>query len=272
MGTLYLLPVNGETSFRARRALRDAALIVGECKLIRNLEVHPPPPCTDERTIGDEPERVIEALEHGDVVWLVDVRETMVATMPTQVRDLVERGIAVSPLPTGDRLTAVLAASGLPLNRFTFLGTIDADGQQSAWQNLIEEKGTVACVVKACELEAIVTAIEATLGKCESALWDGTHIWRGHLGDPLPSPAGTRCLLIVHRTAQSDRWPAEQVRTAVRQALATGTSPRDAARDIAARSGWSHREVYRIILEEKPTGPSTGNLRGRDTTGGEDGH
>ncbi len=249
MGTLYLLPMGHELTIRARRVLSEAALIVGEREWIGEFAAFSSL-CIGESLSAGEWEAIKAALQRGDVVWLVGPRREWAVEMPASARELAAQGVEVSPLPTGDLLTAVLAASGLPLSRFTFLGSLSAADSRRAWEHLAGEPGTVACVVSTADLKAVVADARAALGERDMALWDGERLWRGTTATGVPRLAGDRCLLIVRGASQPARWPQSRVRTEARLALAGGASPRDAARDIAARSGWPRREVYQIVLEE----------------------
>ena len=55
------------------------------------------------------------------------------------------------------------------------------------------------------------------------------------------------------RTAagSAGRWPEDVVRAALAEELAEGLSRSEAARKVAAASGWERRQVYRLTLEER---------------------
>jgi hypothetical protein len=54
--------------------------------------------------------------------------------------------------------------------------------------------------------------------------------------------------LVIEAAGQGLAWTKDQVRAKVRELLVTGASPRDIAGEVAQRSGWSKREVYRLAV------------------------
>ena len=75
-------------------------------------------------------------------------------------------------------------------------------------------------------------------------------IWRGTVSGAIErfterAPRG-EFTLVVGGASEPEQWTEEQVRGAVAELLAAGISARDAASEVAARSGWSKRNLYRI--------------------------
>lgn len=133
-GTLYICstPIGnlGDITLRALEVLREVDLIVGEDsrrtrKLLSHYEIHTPflPSLyegVERRRVG----KVLGALEEGKDVALVTDAGTPLISDPGYplVRAAVEAGIRVVPVPGPSAALAALVASGLPPDRFLFLG------------------------------------------------------------------------------------------------------------------------------------------------------
>jgi 16S rRNA (cytidine1402-2'-O)-methyltransferase len=57
--------------------------------------------------------------------------------------------------------------------------------------------------------------------------------------------------LVVGGASKGSRWSSDKVRMEANRRLSGGSSPSQAAREIALQSGWPRREVYQLITEEK---------------------
>ncbi len=57
--------------------------------------------------------------------------------------------------------------------------------------------------------------------------------------------------LVIGGQEEIERWSEDEVRQALKDELEWGASRADAAKSIAALSGWSRKEVYAISLEDE---------------------
>ena len=141
----------GDHTPRLLEVLRDAAMVVSEDtrttkKLLGALESQShaefvPLHEHNEREVLD---RVLDKAATSNVVLVSD------AGMPgisdpgfALVRAAHERGIRVSPLPGPSAVTAALAASGLPTDRFCFEGFLPKKGKREALEALGAESRTM---------------------------------------------------------------------------------------------------------------------------------
>jgi 16S rRNA (cytidine1402-2'-O)-methyltransferase len=79
-------------------------------------------------------------------------------------------------------------------------------------------------------------------------------IFRGTIAEAMKyyedNPVKGEITLVIAGTSQRVcRWSYELVKSVVDEALAGGESPAKIARDIAVQSGWTRRELYRLITE-----------------------
>ncbi|MBC7221326.1 16S rRNA (cytidine(1402)-2'-O)-methyltransferase [Candidatus Bipolaricaulota bacterium] len=134
VGTLYVCstPIGNldDITLRALRVLREVDFIVGEDarrtrKLLAHHDIHTPfAPSLYQGAEGGRTKRVLSLLRQGRSVALVSDAGTPLLSDPGYplVRACVAEGIPVVPIPGPSALLAALVASGLPMDRFLFLG------------------------------------------------------------------------------------------------------------------------------------------------------
>jgi 16S rRNA (cytidine1402-2'-O)-methyltransferase len=172
---------------------------------------------------------------------------------------LLALGIQAQSVPGGCALIAGLVCSGLPTDRFSYLGCLPAPApeRRELLRGLAYEPYTLAWTVQDVDLAAVVGDIEAILGDSRKmALCWRDVVWRGlageageHLALMKNQPAPGTGFLFVQGSTTPQVWTEEQVRDEVGALLAQGISTRDAAQAVSLRSGWRKRAVYRIAVE-----------------------
>jgi 16S rRNA (cytidine1402-2'-O)-methyltransferase len=161
--------------------------------------------------------------------------------------------------------------SGLPTDEFVFLGYLPRrqGERRRALEGLAEETRTLLAFEVPHRLCRALQDLEEVLGgerpvavcreltKMHEAILRCTlREARIHFQetDPGGAPAGAACARAGAGSAASSaagRWPEDVVRAALAEELAEGLSRSEAARKIAAASGWERRQVYRLTLEER---------------------
>ena len=182
-GALFVvaLPIGNDADIgtRARKVLENVDLVLAEdTRKLRALA----------RRIGIDPARatsyhdhneaqrvdgIIERLRSGARIALVSDAGTPLCSDPgyVVVSRAVEAGIAVSPVPGPSAVLAVLAASGLPVDRFVFGGFLPR--RSSARQQAVRELTALDCAVvcyesasRLAETMADVAAVRADWRVC----------------------------------------------------------------------------------------------------------
>ncbi len=132
-GTLYLVatPIGNleDITLRAVRVLREVDLIACEDtrhsrKLLTHLGIEKPLISYYEEVEGSRGEKLLERLLRGEHVALISDAGTPAISDPGYrlVRAALQEGVAVVPVPGPSALLGALVASGLPTDRFSFLG------------------------------------------------------------------------------------------------------------------------------------------------------
>jgi len=270
MNTLYIIgtPIGNleDITLRALRILQDVALIAAEDTRKARILLNRHAICTPVTSFfaGNEQRKlstILDALQQGDVALISE------AGMPgisdpgyPLVRAAIEHDIPVVPIPGPSAHTTALVVSGLPTDHFLFLGFLPrkASERMTALDHVASIQATLICYEAPHRLLATLKSLRDVLGNravalCRELTKLYEEIWRGNLEDALTyvqvtPPRGEYTLVIAGATENVEDWTAAQVRTALADKLTEGLSRSQAAREIAALSGWPRREIYDLEL------------------------
>ena len=266
MGTLYIVgtPIGNleDISARAIRVLQDVYLIAAEDTRKARILLDKYAITTRVTSFFEGNERhktaaILEALTSGDVALISE------AGMPgisdpgyPLIQAAIEHNAAVVPVPGPSAHTAALVVSGLPTDRFLFLGFLPRkpSERKATLGEIAALKATLICYEAPHRLKATLTALLNVLGNRKVALCRELtklyeEIWRGDLVDALAHvettpPRGEYTIVIASATGDAARWDEARVRAALEERIEEGLSRSQAARDVAERAGWHRRDVY----------------------------
>jgi 16S rRNA (cytidine1402-2'-O)-methyltransferase len=268
MGTLYLVttPIGNleDITLRALRVLRECSLIATEDtrttgRLLGHFGIDKPLLSYFDHNELARLERLLDALEVGDVA-LVSEAGTPVLSDPGYdlVSAAIERGLSVVPIPGPSALTAALSVSGLPTDRFLFLGFLPrkAGDRRRVLTEAADARATLVLFeaphrVRATLADAVkILGADRRCAVCREMTKLHEEIWRGSLTGALAEwrsrePRG-EFTLVIARAPPPLRWDEAQVREALAAQLASGVSRSEAARQVARLSGWSKSAVYAL--------------------------
>jgi len=266
MGTLYLVttPIGNleDITLRALRVLRECSLIATEDtrttgRLLAHFGIDKPLLSYFEHNKMARLDRLLDRLEVGDVA-LVSEAGTPALSDPGYelVSAAIERGLPVVPIPGPSALTAALSVSGLPTDRFLFLGFLPrkAGDRRRVLTEAADARATLVLFEAPHRLLATLADAVKILGAdrhcavCREMTKLHEEIWRGSLTAALAEwrsrkPRGEFTLVIAGAPPPL-RWDDAQVREALAARLASGVSRSEAARQVARQSGWSKSAVY----------------------------
>jgi 16S rRNA (cytidine1402-2'-O)-methyltransferase len=289
VGSLFLVatPIGNleDITLRALRMLRQARLIAAEDtrqtrKLLSHFDIHTPLVSYHEHNKLTRLDQILSALAEGDVALVSDAGTPGLNDPGYElVRAALSAGHSVCPVPGPSAALAALVVSGLPTDGFVFLGYLPRrqGERRRALEGLAEEPRTLVAFEVPHRLRRALQDLEEVLGGerpvavCreltkmhEEILRCTLREARIHFQETDPrgeftlviggAPAGAASARAGAGSAASSaagRWPEEVVRAALAEELAEGLSPPEAARKVAAASGWERRQVYRLTVEER---------------------
>lgn len=276
MGTLYLVatPIGNlsDISERALRMLGEVRLIAAEDtrqtrKLLAHYNIHTPVTSYYEHNKQNKLRVVLAELSLGDVALVSDAGTPALNDPGYElVRAALDSGYAVSPVPGPSAPVAALVASGLPTDTFLYLGYLPrrSSERRKMLQEIAALPYTLVFLEAPHRLLASLQDLLTVLGDRQVALARELtklheEIFRSSLHEALQyfienEPRGEFTLVVAGYSKHADSWSEAEVRSALQSELAQGVSPARAASQVAARSGWARRKVYRLITEIKQSG------------------
>lgn len=270
MHTLYLVatPIGNleDITLRALRVLREASLIAAEdtrvtARLLAHYDIATPLISYHEHNKLARLDRIFAALETGDVALVSDAGTPGLNDPGYElVREAIARGAPVTPVPGPSAPVAALVVSGLPTDSFVYLGYAprQAGRRRAFWARAAGEPRTLVALEAPHRLRASLADALRALGDREIAVARELtklheEIFRGTISAALAhfaEPVGEFVLVVAGAPSTAEPWSEADVRLALTAAIDAGATPAQAARDVAAASGWSRRRVYRLILDE----------------------
>jgi 16S rRNA (cytidine1402-2'-O)-methyltransferase len=273
MGTLYVVatPLGnlGDLSARAIEVLRTVPVVAAEDTrrsrgLLEHIGAHPQLRSFHAHSPERRLELLLEILSAGrDVALVSDAGTPGVSDPGTDlVRAARDAGHVVVPIPGPSAIATVLSASGLPADRFLFLGFVPRRGGERARllaRAVLEEWSVVFYEAPGRVVELLEDLQElagpgrrATVGRELTKLHEeirhgSLEELRQHFGATEPRGEFTVVLegtglppVAVDRT--------EDATTSARQLLADGITRREASQRIAAEFGLSRNDAYRLVM------------------------
>ena len=268
MGKLYLVatPIGNleDITLRALRVLREVGLIAAEDtrvtrKLLAHYGIDTPLISYHEHNKLARLDQLFAALEAGDVALVSDAGTPGLNDPGYElVRAAIARGVWVVPVPGPSAPLAALVVSGLPSDSFVYLGYTprQRSQRQAFWAGVAGEARTLIALEAPHRLRACLDDALHALGDREIAVARELtklheEIFRGTISAALAhfvEPRGEVTLVVAGAPKGGARWAEDAVREALEAAIRAGASPAQAAKEVAAASGWSRREVYRLTL------------------------
>jgi 16S rRNA (cytidine1402-2'-O)-methyltransferase len=274
MGTLYLVatPIGNleDMSPRAIRVLREASLIAAEDtrhtgKLLKHFVIETPLTSYFEHNKLEKLDLILEKLSTGDVALVSDAG-TPAVNDPGY--ELVQAALAahhdVRPIPGPSAPIAALTVSGLPTDAFLYLGYLPH--KTSERHKRLEEVASQPYTLVFLEspyriLEALEDILSILGDRRICVAREMTKMfeeyWRGEVKGAVAyfnaqPPRGEFTLVVEGKQVEDgERWTEEQLQRAIEAELKEEKSAKEISAELAQRSGWNKKEVYRLINREK---------------------
>lgn len=272
-GTLFLVPTPignfDDISLRAVETLRSVDLIAAEdtreaAKILRHFRISKQTISYHDHNESSRTPGLIERLKGGANIALMSDAGTPLLSDPgfRLVTAAVGEGIRVTSLPGPSAITTALPASGLPVNRYCFVGYLPrkSGGRSAAIKKVKSIPITLVVFEAPHRLLETLHHLRAELGDRQAAIaWNLTkeneHIFRGTLSELIAEFSSWdrvrgEITLMVSGAAEPDQhaeW--EAAKRAIKIMLERDVSPKTIRDVISEIWGLPRRSVYEMIID-----------------------
>lgn len=259
----------GDASARLRAALTEATLIAAEdTRRVRRLASALGVQLTarivsyyDDVESRRVPALLAELAAGQDVLLVTDAGMPVLSDPGYRlVSAAIAAGVRVSVLPGPSAVTAALAVSGLPTDRFAFEGFPPRrrGERASRFAELAAERRTLVFFESPRRLAATLTELAQAFGPqrpavvCRELTKTHEEVLRGSLAELAAQVAdgvlGEITLVVHGADAELARLPADAAVALVRERVRAGASQKDAIAAVAGEHGLRRRELYEAVL------------------------
>lgn len=269
MPALYVVatPIGNleDVSLRALRTLGEVRLIAAEDtrktkRLLNAYDIKTPMTSYHEQNKRSKLGYILAKLEEGDVAL---VSEAGMPGISDPGYELIiaasERGIPVVPIPGSSAIITALAISGLPTNRFTYIGFLPRKSGERRRQleSVAGELGTIIALETPHRLRGALGDILLTLGDrrvaiCRQLTKLHEEIFRGTISQALEHftrPRGEFTLVIEGKREKEKSELTPEIGQELRRMRLSGVTAKEAIAEVVGETGLSKKELYRAWLK-----------------------
>ncbi|MGB0387617.1 MAG: 16S rRNA (cytidine(1402)-2'-O)-methyltransferase [Ardenticatenaceae bacterium] len=271
MGTLYVVatPIGNldDMTFRAVRVLQEVALIAAEDtrksgRLLKYFEIDTPMTSYYEYNKLAKLDRILRTLSTADVALISDAGTPGISDPGYKlVRAALNGGYKVVPIPGCSAIITALSASGLPTDRFIFLGFLPrkANERKAMLQRLIQAPQTIVFYEAPHRIRESVDDLIRIFGASRQVVLAREltkrfeEFWRGELADAAghlvtDTPRGEFTVLLAGAKKKDSKWNDDQVQRALLALQVDGVTGSRAVKQVARLSRRPKSQVYDLWL------------------------
>ena len=268
MPNLYVVatPIGNleDISLRAIRILREVKLIAAEDTrktriLLDKYEIKTPLTSYYEHNKIEKMDYILNQLE---VIDLALVSEAGMPGISDPGYELIaaasEKGISIIPIPGPSAIISALAVSGLPTDRFTFIGFLPRriGERRHALESVANETGTIITYEAPHRIQETLNDILYVLGDrkiavCREITKIYEEIFRGSVSEALQhfnDPRGEFTLVIEGKSKEKPRLT-DDIVLKLEALHQSGVGAREAVATVVKETGLSRKEVYQAWLK-----------------------
>ncbi|MGD0794693.1 MAG: 16S rRNA (cytidine(1402)-2'-O)-methyltransferase [Dehalococcoidales bacterium] len=269
MPALYVVatPIGNleDITLRALRVLREVKLIAAEDtrktrRLLNAYDIKTPMTSYYEHNKLAKLDSILDSLKEIDVAL---VSEAGMPGISDPGYELIaaagRRGIAVVPVPGPSAITAALAVSGLPTDRFTYIGFLPgkSGARRRTLESIVNEPGTIIALEAPHRLAGSLADILDVLGDrrlavCRELTKLYEEVFRGTLNEAInhfTEPRGEFTLIIEGKGDKEKPRLTEDIESQLRKMYLAGASAREAVGAVAGETGLKKKELYQTWLK-----------------------
>lgn len=279
IGELYLCatPIGNleDMTFRCIRVLKEADIIAAEdtrnsIKLLNHFEIKTPMTSYHEFNKVEKARVLVEKMLKGEMVALITDAGTPGISDPGEelVRQCIEAGIKVTPVPGAAACINALIMSGMPTRRFCFEAFLPSDKKEKAdvLEQLKAEQRTIIIYEAPHRLLRTLTELESALGGmrkiavCKELTKRHETVYRDTISGALGyytanEPKGEYVLVIEGRSPKElleekrAAWDDMSIEEHFNMYVSRGMDKKDAMKLVAKDRGVSKRDIYNALLD-----------------------
>ena len=254
-----------DMTFRAVRILKEVSLIASEDtrttrRLLARFDIHTPLTSYFEHNKAAKLEYLLDKLETVNVALVSEAGMPAVSDPGYElVRSAIERGIQVIPVPGPSAAVAALAVSGLPTDRFCYLGFLPrkAGERRRMLSDVKVETATLIAYEAPHRLIEALHDILCVLGNRRMAIGRELtklyeEVFRGTVEDAIKhftGPRGEFTLVIAGAQSESSGLSHEEIANRIHELKQAGKTVKEAVAELVTNSGRSRKEIYKLWLE-----------------------
>lgn len=268
MPNLYVVatPIGNleDISQRALRTLREVKLIAAEdtrktVRLLKTYDITTPMTSYFEHNKQNKLEYILERLNEGDVALVSEAGMPGISDPGYElIAAAAERGINVIPIPGPSAIVTALAVSGLPTDRFSYIGFLPH--KESARRRLLEsvvgEIGTIVALETPHRLQAALANILEIIGDrriavCRELTKLHEEVFRGTVSEAIEyfkEPRGEFTLIIEGRGNKEKPELSEEIEKQLQRMYLSGATVKEATTVVAGETGLSKKTLYQTWL------------------------
>jgi 16S rRNA (cytidine1402-2'-O)-methyltransferase len=269
MPVLYVVatPIGNleDISLRAVRVLREVKLIAAEDtrktkRLLARYDIRTPLTSYFEHNKLAKLDELLGRLESGDIALVSEAGMPGISDPGYElIAAAARRDIPVVPVPGPSAITTALAVSGLPTDRFLYIGFLPgrAPSRRRLLGSVAGEPGTIIALEAPHRLVASLEDILAVLGDrriavCRELTKLHEEVFRGTVAEAVvhfSQPRGEFTLVIEGKVTADRPEVTGDVEKQLHRLYLAGTGAREAVAAVAGATGLPRRELYRTWLK-----------------------
>ena len=270
MNTLYVVatPIGNleDISLRALRILKEVRIIAAEdtrktSRLLNHYQITTPMTSYYEHNKLVKLNRMLDYLADGDMALVSEAGMPGISDPGYElIVAAIGQGITVVPIPGASAVTTALAVSGLATDKFTFLGFLPnkSAARRRVLESVAAEKATLIILEAPHRVQDSLQDILAVLGDrriaaCRELTKMHEEVFRGTVSEALAhfaAPIGEFTLVIDGNKDESPKELTADISQKLHDLRKSGLPAKEAIAGMAAETGLSKRELYRVWLEQ----------------------
>jgi 16S rRNA (cytidine1402-2'-O)-methyltransferase len=273
MGILYVVatPIGNleDISRRAIRILQEVSLIAAEDtrktrRLLNTYDIKTPMTSYFEHSKLTKLDYILDCLDESDVALVSDAGTP---GLNDPGYDLIvaaaKRGITVTPIPGPSVVVAALVVSGLPTDRFTYLGFLPrkAGDRRRFLKSVVDESATLVILETPHRLKEALTDISDILGDrriavCRELTKLHEEIFRGTVSGAIAhftAPRGEFALVIDGKREITTPALTDNITGRLQNMRRSGMTAKEAIAGVSKETGLPRKKLYQVWLTLSPS-------------------